>query len=144
VRGAPAQQRAHALQQLEHTERLRHVLVRIEPEAEHLVRFRVARAEDDHRRPPAARAQRAEHPVAVERAGQHQVEDDEVGGPFADDGECARPVAGDAHVVTLDLEIVREPGGEIRVVLDHEHATHRAVAARVSACRSATEVVPSS
>src|SRR5204862_1471743 len=121
-RRAP-QQRAHTLEELEHPEWLRDVLVRVEPEAAHLVRFLATRREDDHRHVVAVLADRGEHAVAIEPR-EHEIEDHEVRLPRARVGEPALAVLSDAHVVTLVAQIVGEPLGERRVVLDDEDAPH--------------------
>ena len=97
VRRGPAQRRAHARDELGQLERLRHVVVCAELEADDDV-DRVARGREDHDRDAARLADLPADLVAVE-PGQHEVEDDEVERLAAEPLEPFSPVGG-----TGDLE----------------------------------------
>ena len=125
--GRPAQQRGDSLDQLENAERLRHVLVGVELEAAHLVRFLGAGAQDDHRNPRTLRPDRAQDFVAI-HARQHQVEQDEIGRerPVRVDG--FRAVRRDHRLVTLELQVERNALGQVGIVFDDEDASHQTAA----------------
>ena len=116
-------ERAYALDELQNPERLDKVLIRIEPEAADAVGFLAARRQDEYGCPIAARANPLQHLIPV-HPREHQVEDDDVGAPLL---HCLRThdaVFRHADVVTLELEIVRNPRREIGAVLHHEYARH--------------------
>src|SRR5256885_5015352 len=117
----PPQDRPDPRRDLARRERLEHVVVGADLQADHPVRLLVAAGEDDHR-DVAARAQRTEEiePVPV---GQHQIEDEQI--DFA--GESARlPERGRLR----NLEPVAPKGeGETLadggLVVDEEDGRHR-------------------
>jgi hypothetical protein len=125
--GAAAQERLHALQQLQHAEGLGDVVVGAQPEPQHLVGLLVARRQDQHRHVEPLGAQRPQHAVAVE-VGQHQVEHHEVGAPAARHGQSRAARVAHLDLVAGDLEVVAQAEREVLVVLDDQDAAH-AVAA---------------
>src|SRR6266511_833395 len=119
-RRAP-EQRLDAGQQLEHAERLGHVVVGAEPQTAHLVGLLAAGRQDQHRHAVAALPQGAQHSEPVQPR-EHQVEDHEIGLARPRAGEPLGAVARDLHVVALDLEVVAQPVGEIGIVFDDQDA----------------------
>src|SRR5439155_7202884 len=131
-RSRPPQQRLDARQQLEHAERLRHVVVRAQAQTANLVGLLATRGEDEDGHPTPLVAQRAEDAVAVQ-ARQHQIENDQVGSGVTGACQPLGPVLDHHDVVALDLEVVAQTVREIGIVLDHEDARH--AVAPASACR---------
>ncbi len=113
----PAQQRVDTRDQLAHAERLRHVVVGADGEADQKVCFAVASGqhEDGHR---AVVLDALAHLDAVE-AGQHEIEHDEVGaGAFAE-LDTAGTVGRHLDVVSLAAQPGGDGLGDRRLVLDH-------------------------
>jgi hypothetical protein len=103
-----AQQRAHAGDELALAERLGHVVVGADAEADEQVGLGVQRGEHEHRDGPVALDAAADL-VAVD-AGQHDVEDDEVGRHPRAQLDAAQAVVGD-----LDGEVLRAQAGGQRI-----------------------------
>src|SRR3989440_1306140 len=128
-----AQQRLHAGEQLEHTERLGDVVVRAQPEAAHFVRFLAPRREDEDGHGAAGLAQRAQHAEPV-HAGQHEVEDDQVGPAVARARQSLGAVVGHLDLIAFDLQVVAQPVGEIWVVFHHQDSHHAGTLERPPGC----------
>src|SRR5205823_343322 len=128
-----AQQRLHAGQQLEDTERFGDVIVRAQAQAAHLVRFLAPRREDEDRHGATGFAQRAQHAEPV-HPGKHEVEDDQVGPAVARARQSLRAVVRDLDLITFDLQVVAQPVGEVGVVFHHEDARHAGPLAEASCC----------
>ena len=118
-RGAAAQQRAHAGQQLLALEGLDQIVVGPGVEPRHARLERVARGEDEDGH-VALLAQPAADLHAVE-LGQAQVEHDRVGLEVVRLVERGLTVARDADLVALLVEGTAEHAGDIGVVLDNQH-----------------------
>ena len=119
-RGAldPAQQHVHAGGQLAHRERLGHVVVGADAEADQHVGLVVPRGEHQHRHRPLGL-----HPAAdlqAVEAGQHDVEDQQVGLPGLGGVHGGRAVAGRLHLEALGAQPGRDGVDDRRVVLDDQ------------------------
>jgi adenylosuccinate lyase len=116
---APPQNGTHAGDELGGAERLRHVVVRAELEAEDAVHLLTARADhqDRHTRCPA---DLAEH-VAPVSVRQHDVEEDDVG-PLSREGlEAVGGRSRELDVETLPPQRVRQRLRNRPLILDHEN-----------------------
>ena len=112
-----AQQGAHAGDELARAERLHHVVVAADGEADLEIRLAVARGEHEDGHAPVA-LDLAAHAEPVE-AGQHQVEHDEVGAEAAAEIDALVAVAGRLDLESLGRQPGRDRGGDARLVLDH-------------------------
>ena len=119
----PAQQRAHAREQLLQRERLDEVVVRAGVEAAHAVGDRVARCQHENRRAVAGGAHPAAdlEPVDVRH---QQIEHEHVGRRGCDHVERRAPVRGERHVVSVQPQGAVDGIAHGGLVVDHEDA-HR-------------------
>ena len=118
--GAPGQ-RADARDQLGERERLGQVVVGSEAQARHPVLDPGRRGQHQHPGPPALLDQRLAHPVAV-HPGQVAVEHDDV--VVVDRGlpQPGRAVERDVDRHAVALQPERDRLGQLRLILDHQHA----------------------
>ena len=121
ARRAPAQQRAHAREQLLALERLDEVVVGADVEPLDARVQRVARGEDEDRRVVLVAAQLARDLDAV-HPRQAEVEHDQVGEEGLGLVERLGAVARELDVVALHPQRALQDLGDLLVVLDHEHA----------------------
>ena len=121
ARRAPAQQRAHAREQLLALERLDQVVVGADVEPLDARIQRVARGEHEDRRVVLVAPQLAGDLDAV-HAGQTEVEHDQVGEEGLGVVERLDAVVGELDVVALHPQRALQHLGDLLVVLDHEHA----------------------
>ena len=122
-RSAAAEQGAHPGGELARAERLGHVVVRTEVEAEQHVVLLGPGGQHQHREVGLA----AQDPADVEAvdAGQHHVEHEQVGLQAADLLERRAAVVDDDDLVVLALEVEADELGLLRVVLgQHDLGTH--------------------
>ncbi len=115
-----AQDRAHASDELTWTERLGHVVVGTQLEADHLVGLVIAGGEHDDRDPGvASEATRHLEPVEPRKP---EVQHDQVGalGPGAH--QCLRAIASGGHRETRPLEVVADELHDLRLIVDDEDA----------------------
>src|SRR5947208_921307 len=114
-----SQERLDAAHELAKAERLRHVVVCAELEADDLVDLVVARRQHEHGclRPSGAQPAQDLEPVD---AGQPDVEDDEVGRLVDREVEPVLARPGDGYLVALLLERVLDPAGNRELVFDDE------------------------
>jgi len=120
-RRLPPQQRAHPSDDLLEAERLGDVVVAAEGQPGHLVLDRVARGEEQHGRLAAVGAEAPGDLEAVD-VGHHHVEHEQVGPPLAHGGERLEAGAGRPYVEADEPQTGREQVGDVRLVVDDEHA----------------------
>ena len=116
----PAQHGLHPQHQLPGRERLGHVVVRAELQAEHPVRLLAERGQHHDRHPVRAGPQPPADLQAIDH-GQHQVEYDEVGLVAGDRGERGRAVTGVRHQVPGPFQVPAHHVADRPVVVDDEH-----------------------
>src|SRR5262245_9912128 len=135
----PAEDGAYPCDQLPRAERLRHVVVRAELEAEDAVHL--GRLRGQHDDGDAAQRLRPAQPAADLEAvdpGQHQVEHDQRGPLRGHQGERALPGLGLAHPVPLLLQMEPDELPDVPLVLDHQDGWltgHRSSGSSVTALR---------
>src|SRR5262249_14130099 len=120
--GSP-QERVDTRQDFQDAERLRDIIVGPEPKAQYFVGLFAAGSENQHGSVETVIPNPAEDAVAVQ-AGNHEIEDDQRWRTLADGLERLRSRGGQFDLVAFNLEVVTEPEGETRVVLDEQHANH--------------------
>ena len=118
----PAEHRTNPGDQLPRAERLGHVVVGTELEADERVRLVAARGEH-HDRDRRGRAQAARDVEAVE-ARQAEVEDDQVGVVPGRGLERGRTVARDEHLEARPLEVVADELHDLGLVVDDQDRAH--------------------
>ena len=119
----PAQHRLDPQHQLAGAERLGHVVVGAQLEADDPVGLGAERGQHDHR-DVAAGAQPAADLETVD-PGQHQVEDHQVGRVVAHQRGDGLAVAGLVDLVTGRAQVGDHDLAHGRVVIDHQHPGHR-------------------
>ena len=124
-----ADEPAQARDDLLEAERLGDVIVAARGEARDAVVEGVLRGEEQHGRLGAVGAHALQHLEPVD-VGEHDVEHDRVGPELAGDLHGAEAVGGGAHVPPLVPQGHLQQLGERVLVVDDEHAHHRAVALR--------------
>jgi hypothetical protein len=122
VVNATAQNRPDAREQFTSRIRLRHVIVGPELKPDHDVDLAVLCGQHDDRN-AGTLPQFAAH-LGAGKAGQHQVEKHQFGTGAVEFGERLNPVGGDARLVALAGEQVRQWLGERGLVFDNEDAGH--------------------
>ena len=125
-----AEQRADPQDQLAHAERLDHVVVGADLEADHAIDLLALRRAHDHRDVAGALvlAQLAAD-LGARQIGQHQIEHDHVGqrvGGRA--GEALSAAVREPHREALRAQVVLERGGEVDLVLDDQYEHDGALA----------------
>src|SRR5262249_31770069 len=117
-----AEHGADARDELARAERLRHVVVGADLEAEHAIDLGGLCGEHDHGQRAAGRG--AETPADLEavHSREHQVEDDEGGPVVRDAAEPVLAALGLDHVVAFLLEVETDELADVLLVLDHEDA----------------------
>src|SRR6516225_413222 len=120
-----AQQRLDPRRQLHEPERLRHVVVRAELQADHLVDLLApgGQHEDRHAAPLGAKSLADLHAAELR---EHHVQDDDVGGVLARGRKPRLAVPRERDLVPFVREAVAERGRHRGVVLDEEHPGHQA------------------
>ena len=114
-----AQDRAHARDELARVERLRHVVVGADLEADDLVDVLVARGQHQHRQ--VAGLPDALADLDAVDVGQHQVEDDERRLLRLDELQRLGAARGRADVVAGVLQVRGDERRDRRLVLDDQH-----------------------
>ena len=93
-------------------------------EAAHPVRGITACGEEQHGRVVALLAQRAAHTEAVDLR-QHHIQHDQTTLLILEPVERLPAIRHRVNLVPFSAEVFRDPGREVRVVLDHENAVRR-------------------
>src|SRR5256885_657651 len=115
------QDRAHAQQELLQVKGLGEIVIAAGLQAPHPIHGVPARGEKQHRRVVTLLAQRAAHAEAVDPR-QHHIEHDERASLLAQPRERLLAVCGRAHLVALGAQVLHDAGGEVQIVLHHQHA----------------------
>jgi hypothetical protein len=106
--------------QLAGGERLGHVVVGAQLEAENPVGLLLPGRDDDDRHPPATLAQRPGHLEPV-HPGQHEVEQDQPGALGVHGGQPGGPVGPPHDPEAVALQVQPDQVGDGRLVLDQQH-----------------------
>ena len=131
----PPQHRIDAGNQLGGRERLRHVVVRAEPQTDHAVRGLTLRGEEDHRDPvPVAGSPQPAHDLEAVHPRQHQVEHHEVRACLPGKLERSGAIRGRTRVVPGALQVAGHHVGDRRLVVDDQHGAARFHEAIVALC----------
>src|SRR5205814_471958 len=118
------QDRAHAQQELLQMKGLGEVVIAAGLQAPDAIHGIAACGEKQHRRVVALLAQRAAHAEAVDPR-QHHIEHDERAAALAQPLERLLAIARGAHLVAFGAQVLHDAGGEVRIVLHHQHARAR-------------------
>jgi len=126
-RSRASEHRLDARRELTRRERLRHVVVGAELEADDAIGLLSARGEHDHGQVAAGADPSAQRePVG---AGKHHVEDDELRRGPLDELAGAVPVRGDERVEPVSLQVANDHVPHDRLVVDHEDGCHHRIVA---------------
>src|SRR2546430_5274763 len=115
---------SHAQQELLQMKGLGEVVIAAGLQAPDPIHGIAACGEKQHRRVVALLAQRAAHAEAVDPR-QHHIEHEERAAALAQPLERLLAIARGAHLVAFGAQVLHDAGGEVRIVLHHQHARAR-------------------
>ena len=118
----PAQHRLHPQHQLARRERLGHVVVGAELQAEHPVGLLAERGQHDDRQRPGRAARSRRHTSSPSMPGSIRSSTTRSGGCRVDRGQRRRPVGGQRHLEAGPLQVAAHDVAHGRVVVDDQYA----------------------